>query len=339
MSLIIPKEDMFLCGPEIYLPEMVDNQELLRRLGYGDGIQTRLAWIEARSGIKKRPWVQADKACSDLAIEAGKELLKKHPAKKEKIKHLILSTISGDYNSPPTSPLIQTGLGLPEIGSYDIASACAGFATALYPAVCQSLATSEDQLVICSEIRSKFLNPKDLTTAILFGDGAGACIVSKEREDARFKIRAVMMKSNGKYHDLIKVPAGGSRSPAATEESKDQFYISMGQGAAVFLSALEAMVSIGKGLVEACGVKLSDLAWLVPHQANKMLINEVAKQLGVAAERVIFTIEETGNISSASSIIALHSLVEKHELKKGELVLNVSAGGGGFAAGCLLEVI
>lgn len=339
MSLVVPEKEIFLVGPEIYLPESVDNEELLKRLGYVDGVKTRLAWIEARSGIKKRPWVTSDMACSDLAIKACENLFNKYPDKKNEIGQVILSTISGDYNSPPTSPLIQAALELGSIGCYDVASACAGFATALYPAVCQALVTKDDQLVVCSEIRSKFLNPKDLTTAILFGDGAGACIVSTKRDQARFKILSVMMKTDGKYHDLIKIPAGGSRNPPANHENEDDFYINMAQGAAVFLSALDAMVTIGKALVSAMNLKMEDVKWLVPHQANKLLIDQVSKQLGVPDENVIITIPETGNISSASSIIALHKLTERSDLKSGDLVLNVSAGGGGFAAGCLLEVL
>lgn len=339
MGLFIPSGPIYLCGPETYLPPRVTNLELLQRLGHKDGLQSRLAWIEARSGIKERPWANEAEATSDLAIRACENLLARFPERKEKIAQLVLATISGDYPSPPTAPLVQKALGLKGVGSYDLAAACAGFATALFPSACQALATNQDQLLVCAEIRSKFLNPADLTTAILFGDGAAALIVSPNGQGASYRLRGLWLETHGEYHDLIKVPVGGSRKPRTTEEEEAQRFIHMGQGASVFLSALEAMTTMGRQLTRALGVELSQVRWLVPHQANKLLIDQVAEQLGFCSEQLILTIPQTGNISGASSPIALQALRQTRDVNAGDLILNVSAGGGGFAAACVLEAL
>lgn len=339
MALLIPSSPVYITGPEVFLPDSVSNKELLERFGYTDGLKTREGWIEARSGIRSRPWASKEQACSDLAIEAGKKLLSKLGSRKDQIEQLVVATISGDFLSPPVSPLVQKGLSLSPMACYDLAAACAAFATALLPTTAQLLATGGDQLLICSEIRSKFLNPKDLTTAILFGDGAAAVHLSKTKAQAAFQLCGIASKANGDFHSLIQIPAGGSRRPASEEKDESQFYLQMQQGAAVFLSALQAMKDIGEELLKALKLSTKDVTWLVPHQANGLMIQQLAKEMSIAEDKVLNIISDHGNISGASSPIALSCLVESGKVKKGDLILNLSAGGGGFAAAALMEAL
>jgi len=338
MSFLKPFRELYMIGPEISLPAKVDNAELLRRLGYTDGLQTRMSWIEARSGIESRHWVDPQTACSDLAIEAGHKIMAKKPSALE-IGHLVLATVSGDHISPPSSPLVQAGLALPHCGAYDLAAACAGFATALYAVGSQTLATEENQLLINSEIRSKFLNPKDLGTAILFGDGAAAVILSLKPTAANWKIKGVLTQVQGEFHDLITIPAGGSRQPVQKELSEDHYFLQMRQGAKVFLSALSAMKQMAADLLQRLEISIDDITWLVPHQANGVLIQALAKEMNFPIEKTWNVIRTIGNTSGASSPIALAKLREQKNLQKGDLVLNVSAGGGGFAAAALFEAL
>lgn len=340
MALLIPATPVYITGPEVYLPDSVGNKELLQRFGYTDGLKTRESWIEARSGIQSRPWAKPEQACSDLAIEAGKKLLRKINSRRDFIEQLVVATVSGDFYSPPVSPLVQVGLGLSsKVGCYDLAAACAGFSTALLATASQVIATGADQMLICSEIRSKFLNPKDLSTAILFGDGAAAVHLSAKALGASFLLRGVSTRANGEFHSLIQIPAGGSRRPASEEKNAEQFYIKMEQGAAVFLSAMQAMKDIGLELLQALKLSAQEVNWLVPHQANGLLIQQVGKEMQIPPEKTVNVISHLGNISGASSPIALWRWQEQGHFKKGDLILNVSAGGGGFAAAALLEVL
>lgn len=335
-----PKKDVFIAGPEVFVPEqVVTNEELLKRIGQTSGLQTRMAWIEARTGIRQRRWASSDQAVSDLAVAAARKLLDRHPDARNRMTHLLLATISGDYPSPPTSPFVQHQLGLAGIGTFDMGAACAGFLAGLHQASVLNEVFGGQQLLIAADIRSKFLNPKDLATVILFGDAAAACLVTDRSEGANLRYLGSSVFTDGSVADIIKIPAGGSRSPGPQTADPDLSYLTMKDGAALFFKAVEGMEFLGRGLLEKLNLKMEDIAYLVPHQANLLMIRELAKRLQVPQGRCVEIISAFGNTSGASVGLALHHLTSGSDLQRGQKLLLVAAGGGGFLAASVLEVL
>jgi 3-oxoacyl-[acyl-carrier-protein] synthase-3 len=335
VSFFKAERAIYLKGPEIYLPEqVVTNDELVEKMG----VKARGSWIEKKSGIRERRWASDSEACSDLACQAGEKLLAKYTAERERIRLLVLATISGDYPTPPTAPLVQDRLRLKNCGAFDLGAACAGFVTGLHAASSLQLATRDSVLLIASDIRSKFLDLGDFATASLFGDGAAACILSSDPSGARFKLLASAIYSEGSVADLISIQAGGSRLPHSKNSDPSAQFMRMQNNVALFLTAAEGMAESAKLFLAKLGMSTEGIDWVVPHQANLHLIEEVAKRIPVPSERWVKTVQYTGNTSGSSVGIALHSLAAKDEAKPGQKVLLVSAGGGGLAACALLEI-
>jgi len=334
MNLLIACKDLYIKGPYAALPEnIMSNQDVLQWMGSSQNP----ALIGFSTGIRNRRWAHETEACSDLAIKAALELFDKKTKEKKQITQLVLATISGDYLSPPTSPLVQHKLGLTRAGAFDLGAACAGFVVGLHTSAALAQASSGSVLLIASEIRSKFLNKKNFATSVLFGDGAAACAVSQDKEEADFRFIASALFSDGEISDTVSTPAGGSRLPAALCTDPDQFYITIRESTALFVKAVHGMVDSALMFLEAIKVPLNEIKWLVPHQGNKNLVLSVTKQLGFSDEFVVKTVEETGNTSGASVGIALDHLREQGKIQPGDKILLVAAGGGGIAACALLE--
>ena len=329
MNIFKPVNDVYIKGPAVYLPEKtIANKDIIHYTN-ADVSPTVIGFS---TGIRKRHWAKEDEACSDLAIHAVKKLLDETGVQKSEIGQLILATISGDYVSPPTSPLIQHQLDLNHIGVFDVGAACAGFVVGLHVSAALAQSMNKDCLLIASEVRSKFLNPKDFGTSALFGDGAAACLVTKRRQHADFKILASGMYADGEVADLVSVPAGGSRLPAATCNDPDKHYISVKDNSALFIKAVEGMVSAASIFLKELQLRPEEFDWIVPHQGNKHLLTAVCSQLGIPESKLINVVSETGNTSGASVGIALEALKKNPSLKKGDRILLLAAGGGGIAA-------
>ena len=174
---------------------------------------------------------------------------------------------------------------------------------------------------------------------MLFGDGAAACIVSKDPEQAEFRFIASSLFADGEVSDAVSTPAGGSRLPAALCTNPEQFYITIKESTALFVKAVHGMVDTALDFLKVLNLSPADIQWLVPHQGNKNLVLSVAKQLGFSEDQVVKTVEETGNTSGSSVGIALDHLRQHAQIKSKDKVLLVAAGGGGIAATALLEVI
>jgi 3-oxoacyl-[acyl-carrier-protein] synthase-3 len=334
MSFHQPKENIFLHGPVFYLPEnKVSNEDLIKWMGR----DIRPSWISHRTGIESRHWAADNEAVSDLAAAAAEKLFSESGLKAE-ARQLVLATISGDYPTPPTAPLLQHRLGLQDIGAMDLTAACAGFTTALHATSQFCVATGETQLLVAAEIRSKFLAKDDLAATALFGDGAAACFVSRQEKGASFRYVASQTFSDGSVADIIAIQAGGSRLPYERSTMPEERYLKMKKGATLFVKAAEGMAEAGERFLAKLGLKVSDVDWVVPHQANLHLVRDVARRLNVEPERVIETVQFTGNTSGASVGIALSHLRAGGAASKGARVLLLAAGGGGLAACSLLEV-
>lgn len=336
MNLLHAIKPIFLKGPYAVLGDkLMSNQDVLDWMGS----EQNPAVIGFSTGIRNRRWVSEETACSDLAVLAAEQLFAEKPKEKNKITQIILATISGDYVSPPTSPLVQYRLGLHKAGAFDLGAACAGFVVGLHTSAAIAQASEGSVLLIASEIRSKFLNRDNFATGVLFGDGAAACIVSSDQKNAEFRFIASALFADGEVADIVATPAGGSRLPAALCTNPDQFYITIKENTALFVKAVHGMVDSALEFLKELNVSTSDIKWLVPHQGNKNLVLSVAKQLGFSDAHVVKTVEETGNTSGSSVGIALDHLRQHVDIKPKDKVLLVAAGGGGIAACALLEVI
>jgi 3-oxoacyl-[acyl-carrier-protein] synthase-3 len=336
MNLLRAVKPIYIKGPYSALPEnIMSNQDVLDWMNSSQNP----AVIGFSTGIRNRRWVSEDQACSDLAINAAEKLFKAKPTEKSKVNQIILATISGDYISPPTSPLIQYRLGLQNTGAFDIGAACAGFVVGLHTSAAIAQASPGSVLLIASEIRSKFLNKNNFGTSVLFGDGAAACIVSQDPAQAEFRFIASALFADGEVSDTVSTPAGGSRLPAAQCTNPEQFYITIRESTALFVKAVHGMVDCAFDFLKEMNISPKDIQWLVPHQGNRNLVLSVAKQLGFSEEQVIKTVEETGNTSGSSVGIALDHLRAHADIKSKDKVLLVAAGGGGIAASALLEVV
>lgn len=336
MNLFKAEKPIYIKGPYVGLPEKImSNQDVL---DWMNSTQSP-ALIGFSTGIRNRRWVNENQACSDLALLAAEKLFKEKPAEKNKINQIILATISGDYTAPPTSPLIQYKLGLQNAGAFDIGAACAGFVVGLHTSAALAQASSSSVLLIASEIRSKFLNKNNFATSVLFGDGAAACVVSPDKEHAEFRFLASALFADGEVSDAVSTPSGGSRLPAAQCTDPNQFYITIKESTALFVKAVHGMVDSAVAFLKELNISAEEIKWLVPHQGNKNLVLSVAKQLGFPEDRIVKTVEETGNTSGSSVGIALDYLREHAGIKPEDKVLLVAAGGGGIAACALLEVI
>ncbi|KTD74618.1 3-oxoacyl-ACP synthase III family protein [Legionella waltersii] len=336
MNLLRAEKTIYLKGPYIALPEVVmSNQDILDWMNSSQNPTV----IGFSTGIKHRCWVTDDQACSDLAVMASERLFTAKPDEKENVRQIILATISGDYPAPPTSPLVQYRLGLNQAGAFDVGAACAGFVVGLHTSASLALNTSGSVLLIASEIRSKFLNKDNFATSVLFGDGAAACIVSKDGKNAEFRFLASALFADGEVSDIVSTPAGGSRLPASRCEDQAQFFITIKESTALFVKAVNGMVESALDFLKELGLQPGDIQWLVPHQGNKNLVLSVAKQLGIPEENTMKTVEETGNTSGSSVGIALDDLRVNKPIKANDKVLLVAAGGGGIAACALLEVV
>jgi 3-oxoacyl-[acyl-carrier-protein] synthase III len=336
MNLFRAEKNLYIKGPFIALPDVVmTNQDVL---DWMNSTQSPTV-IGFSTGIKQRHWVKDDQACSDLAVLASEKLFAAKPNEKESVRQIILATISGDYPSPPTSPLIQFRLGIDQAAAFDIGAACAGFVVGLHTGAALAQSTEGSVLLIASEIRSKFLNKENFATSVLFGDGAAACIVSRDSKNAEFRLLASALFADGEVADIVSTPAGGSRMPASRCEDPSQFFITIKESTALFVKAVNGMVESALAFLKEVGLQPKDIQWLVPHQGNKNLVLSVAKQLGISEENTIKTVEHTGNTSGSSVGIALEGLLTHKPIKAKDKVLLVAAGGGGIAACALLEVL
>tara|TARA_Y100000768_G_scaffold242385_1_gene183641 strand:+ start:21753 stop:22763 length:1011 start_codon:yes stop_codon:yes gene_type:complete len=334
VSLFIPTQDIYIQGPAGYLPSRVmTNHDLVKWLD----ATVKPEWIQNRTGIEKRHWVEDNEALSDLALACLKKFKKTYPLDPNTLSQLIVATISGDYPSPPVSPIIQDKAQLKNIGCFDLGAACAGFVTGLITAAQLATAQHKDILLIAADIRSKFLSKRDLSATSLFGDGAACSLISPNKKSAEFKFIAGEMYSDGSVADIIAIQAGGSRTPAHLSQEPSDHFLKMKSGPKLFVKAVSGMVESSRQILKNTHLTLEDIDWVVPHQANLHLVREVARQLELPNEKVIEIVQKTGNTAGASTGLALSHLLQSNHLKSADKILLISAGGGGLAANVVLE--
>lgn len=290
-------------------------------------VETSDQWITSRTGIKERRIVNNDETCSGLATIAAKIALERAGLKPEEIDLLIVATVTPDQPMPSTACLVQAKLNACNAAAFDLAAGCTGFLYGLNVAE-QFIksGTLKNVLLVGVDVLSPFVDWQDRNTCVLFGDGAGAVVLTAVKPERG--LLASKIFSDGHKAGLLYVPAGGSRFPAKlwTVEQR-RHYIKM-NGPEIFKFAVNVMVDSTLQVLKMCNKTPDDLDFLLPHQANLRIINFAVKRLGLKPEQVLVNIHRYGNTSSASVPVLLDEAVEQGKLKEGDLLALVSFGAG-----------
>jgi len=311
-----------------YAPERVLSNTDLEKI-----VETSDEWITTRTGIKRRHIAAEGENASDMAYEAAKVALKNAGMKAEELTHIVCGTFTPDAMVPSTACRIQEKLGVTGQMCVDVLAACSGFLYAMQTAR-GYLALDPDAkvLVVTSEVISRRINWEDRTTCVLFGDAAGAAIVTAGEADEKPRIVDVMLEADGSLGDLLTVNGGGSAYAYKKGEAVgDEFFVQM-QGRDIFKHAVRNMVSISERVLAKHGIAKSEVDVLIPHQANYRIIDAVGRKFQIPEEKVFSNIHEYGNTSAASVPLAMAEAWDTGFIKPGDLVL-VPTFGGGFTWG------
>lgn len=315
-----------VAGVGAYLPERIlTNDELSRQVDTSD------AWIKERTGISERRIAATGEMTSDLALKASEAALADAGLKAGDLDLIVLATTTPDETFPATATVVQRRLGMERGAAFDVQAVCSGFVYAL--AVADNFikaGQARHVLVIGAETMSRLLDWEDRGTCVLFGDGAGALVLSavEGKGDARDRgVLSTHLFSDGRHHDLLYVDGG----PSSTRTTG---HLRM-QGKEVFRHAVTNISEAVHAALEAGGLKPSDIDWFVPHQANQRILDGTARKVGIPIERVVVTVERHGNTSAASVPLALAEAVQDGRIRQGQLVL-LEAMGGGFTWGSAL---
>src|SRR3990170_368301 len=290
-------------------------------------VETNDAWIRERTGIHERRIARDNEFPSTLGVEASINALRVANLRPTDLDLIICTSSSPEYIFPATACLIQDQLGARKAGAFDLLAACTGFIYALNMAA-QAIRSGsiKNALVVGSETLSRFVDWKDRNTCILFGDGAGAFVLQASEQPGG--VLSAVMHSDGSGADLLTLEGGGSRHPA-TEATvhEGRHYIQM-DGKEVFRFATRVMASATQEALDAAGLTIEQIQWIIPHQANIRIIQAAARGLKLPMERFIVNLERYGNTSTASIPIAMVEAVECGKIKPGEKLVMVGFGGG-----------
>jgi 3-oxoacyl-[acyl-carrier-protein] synthase-3 len=313
-------------GVGAYLPRTIlTNAELAKRVDTSD------EWIRERTGIQQRHIVAKGEKTSDLALHAARAAL--HHAKMEssELDLIVVATTTPDETFPATATTLQARLGMKHGAAFDVQAVCSGFIYGM--AVADNFikaGQAKTVLLVGAESMSKLLDWKDRSTCVLFGDGAGAVVLQGKRgrgDNTDHCVLNTKLYSDGRLHDLLYVDGG----PSSTQSTG---HLRM-QGKEVFRHAVTNISAAIMASVEEAGLKISDVDWFVPHQANQRILDGTARKLGISPTKVISTVAQHGNTSAASVPLALATAVADGRIHKGQLVL-LEAMGGGFTWGASL---
>ena len=301
-------------------PGLLTNQDLEKVLDTSD------EWIASRTGMKRRHIAAADEATSDLCFAAAKNALSKTKLAPSDIDCFIVATSTPDYPFPATACIVASRLGATDKPAFDMEIACSGFIYGL--TIASGLIVSgvySRVMLIGAETLSKIVDRNDRSTAVLFGDGAGAVILEASAENS---FLSSDLGSDGSRPEMLCLLGGGSRRPFTVESlAAGEQYLRM-EGREVFKFAVTKMIhSTGVALKKA-HLQKSDVDWLIPHQANRRIIDAAAKYLDMPEDKVIINIEEYGNTSAASIPIALSEALDSGKIKPGDVIVFVGFGGG-----------
>jgi len=310
-----------------YVPDYVlTNQELETM------VETSDEWITTRTGIKERRILKGDnQGVSVLGINAVKEMIEKTKIDPREIDLLIFATVTADMTFPATANIVATAVGAVNAFSYDISAACSGFLFALTTGA--SFIESgmyKKVVVVGGDKMSAIMDYTDRTTCIIFGDGAGCVLLEPTTENVG--IMDSILKSDGAGESYLHMKAGGSRKPASHETVNARQHYVYQEGAAVYKFAVTNMAEVSAQIAERNNLNSEDIAWLVPHQANKRIIDATANRIGITEDKILMNIDRYGNTTAGTIPLLLWDYEKK--LKKGDNLL-LAAFGGGFTWGAV----
>jgi 3-oxoacyl-[acyl-carrier-protein] synthase-3 len=318
-----------ILGVGKYLPGNILTNADLERM-----VDTTDEWITTRTGIKERRIAAENEATSDMALKAAKDALKNADLGPKDIDLIIVATITPDMFFPATACLVQHKLGARNVAAFDIAVACSGYVYGL--TIAEKFiknGSCKYALVIAAEKLSAVTDWEDRSTCVLFGDGAGAAVLGEVNEGG---ILGASLGADGSKGDLLQLPAGGSRMPASIKTVENKLHTIKMEGNVLFKHAVKIMAEAALAVTEPLGLKGDDIDIIIPHQANIRILNALAKRMGVDPEKKVYlNIKKYGNMSAASSAVALTEAVEEGRIKKGDIIL-MDAFGGGLTWGALL---
>ena len=321
-----PERRSAIVGTGSNLPsKIVSNRDLEKMVDTSD------EWITVRTGIKERRVLEDGKGNADMALEAAKRALADAGMEANQLDAIIMGTVTPDYPFPSSACVLEDLLGARNAFSFDVGAACSGFLNAL--SVADSFIRTgqiDNALVVGSDALSRLLNWRDRTTCILFGDGAGAVVLSATENGSG--ILSSKLRTDGSYAKTLYVPAGGSLKPASLETVRQNEHTITMNGKEVFKTAVRSMEEVSRQALAEAGVRVEQIALVVPHQANRRIIVALAERLGLPMDRVMVNLDKYGNTSAASIPVALDEARRQGRIKPGDIVL-LNAFGAGFAWG------
>lgn len=321
-----------LMGFGRYAPEKVVSNDDWARL-----VDTSDEWITQRTGIKRRRFAAEDESTMTMAVAAAEDAMKDADLVAGDIDEIIVATDTPELMTPDTAALVQHQLGCRNVPTYDLGgSGCAGFVQALDVARARISVAPKNILVIGVELISRMISLEDRATAVLFGDAAGAVVAGPE--PARAEVLDVVAGTDGSHAEILTLAAGGTRNPFNAEslESGDYNRLVM-DGRKVFVEAVRRMSEASNEILERIGRSVSDVSLVIPHQANKRIIDAVQKKLGLEDGQVYVNVHEYGNTGSATVPFALSEAMDHGRIKQGDLVVLTAFGAGFHWAAAALQ--
>jgi 3-oxoacyl-[acyl-carrier-protein] synthase-3 len=308
-------------------PDVFGNDYFAKRL------ETTDEWIRSRTGISERRFAKGG-ATSDMAVAAARQCLDARGITPAQVDGIIVATMTPDRPLPSTAAIVQRKLGAPNAWGFDVSAACSGFVYALITAAkLVEGGALKRALVVGADQMSSVIDPLDRATAVLFGDGAGAVLVEPIQDDSVGILDHVCLM-DGAGEDALYIPSGGSLKPATAESVAAREHFVVQDGPAVFRAAVTGMTDITEALLTRTKLAGAEVDWLVPHQANRRIIEAVAKRLGFDLARIVINLDRFGNTVAATIPLGLAELNEQKRLAYGDRVV-LTAFGAGFTSGAI----
>jgi 3-oxoacyl-[acyl-carrier-protein] synthase III len=306
------------------VPEKVLNNFDLEKI-----VETTDEWIRTRTGMVERRVAAADKATSDYATEAAEKALQAAGISARELDLIIVGTVTPDHAFPSTACIVQRNLGIKNIPAFDISAGCPGwiYVSNIAKQFVEN-GTSKHVLTIGVDLLTKITNYKDRNTCVLFGDGAGAAIISRAIEIDISRIIDSDIVADGNFWELLVQPAGGSRNPASYNTVREHLHTVQMEGNKVFKLAVKSMFTTCETVLRRNNLDTNSIDWVIPHQANMRIIEALAKKLKIDMGKVIVNIEKYGNTSAATIPVALDEVLKSGKIRHGDLVLMTSFGAG-----------
>src|SRR5664280_1553453 len=311
-----------IVGVGSYVPSRVLTNAHLEKM-----VDTSDEWITTRTGIKQRRLAAKDEFTSDMAAHAAQRAMKKAGVTADQIDLIIVATITPDMPFPATACIVQQKIGAHRAAAFDLEAACSGFIYGLEIGQQFIMSRTYDTvLVIGAEKLSSIVDWTDRNTCVLFGDGAGAAVL-QSRPNSHGLLTAVM-GADGSKGNLLHMPGGGSRCPASVDSVAAKLHYLRMDGRETFKSAVQAMYHAAQEALRRCELDISKIKCVIPHQANRRIIDAVGKRLGATPEQLFINLDRYGNTSAASVAIALDEAVSSGKIQRGDLILMMVFGAG-----------